>query len=67
VLTQGAVSHISVAGLVLLVGVDRFMSKIRAITNVCGNAVAMIVVAEWAGAILLEPTVVARPELGVAD
>ena len=61
--TLGAVSHIPIAGLALLIGVDRFMSEIRTITNVCGNAVAMVVVAMWegafdrskAGTILLQP------------
>jgi Na+/H+-dicarboxylate symporter len=33
--------------LALLIGVDRFMSEIRTLTNVCGNAVAMIVIAKW--------------------
>ena len=49
--TLGAVSHIPVAGLALLIGVDRFMSEIRTITNVCGNAVAMVVIALWEGAL----------------
>lgn len=48
--TLGAVSHIPLAGLALLIGVDRFMSEIRTITNVCGNAVAMVVIAMWEGA-----------------
>ncbi len=48
--TLGAVSHIPLAGLALLIGVDRFMSEARALTNLCGNAVAMIVVAMWEGA-----------------
>ena len=64
-MTLGAVSHIPIAGLVLLVGVDRFMSEIRTITNVCGNAVAMVVITMWegafdrskAGTILLKPAV----------
>ena len=42
---------IPVAGLTLLVGVDRFMSEARSITNLIGNAVATIVVARWEGAI----------------
>jgi aerobic C4-dicarboxylate transport protein len=62
-MTLGAVSHIPIAGLVLLLGVDRFMSEIRTITNVCGNSVAMVVITMWegafdrtkAGAILLKP------------
>ena len=48
--TLGAVSHIPIAGLALLIGVDRFMSEARALTNLCGNAVAMVVVAMWEGA-----------------
>ena len=48
--TLGTVSHIPIAGLALLIGVDRFMSEMRALTNLCGNAVAMIVIAMWEGA-----------------
>jgi aerobic C4-dicarboxylate transport protein len=36
-----------VAGLTLLLGVDRFMSEMRALTNLVGNGVATIVVAQW--------------------
>ena len=39
------------AGLTLLLGVDRFMSEARAITNLIGNAVATMVVARWDGAL----------------
>ena len=35
------------AGLTLLLGVDRFMSEMRALTNLVGNGVATIVVAKW--------------------
>ena len=45
--TLASVSHIPVAGLALLIGVDRFMSEARALTNLCGNAVAMVVIAMW--------------------
>jgi len=38
----------------LLVGVDRFMSEARAITNLIGNAVATMVIARWDGALDLE-------------
>ena len=48
--TLGKVSHIPAEGLVLLIGVDRFMSEARALTNLCGNAVAMVVIAMWEGA-----------------
>lgn len=47
--TLASVGHIPVAGLALLLGVDRFMSEARAITNLIGNAVAMVVVAMWEG------------------
>ena len=38
---------VPVAGLTLLLGVDRFMSEARAITNLIGNGVATIVVSKW--------------------
>jgi aerobic C4-dicarboxylate transport protein len=38
-----------VAGMALLLGVDRFMSQIRATTNTLGNGVAAIVVSRWEG------------------
>jgi aerobic C4-dicarboxylate transport protein len=38
-----------IEGLALLIGVDRFMSEARAITNLIGNGVATIVVAKWEG------------------
>ncbi len=38
---------IPVAGLAVLVGIDRFMSEIRALTNLVGNTVATLVVAKW--------------------
>jgi DAACS family dicarboxylate/amino acid:cation (Na+ or H+) symporter/aerobic C4-dicarboxylate transport protein len=42
---------IPVSGLVLLLGVDRFLNEARAVTNLIGNGVATIVVARWEGAI----------------
>ena len=47
--TLSAVGHVPVGGLALIVGIDRFMSEARAITNVIGNGVAAIVVARWTG------------------
>ncbi len=44
-----AVGHIPVGGLALILGVDRFMSEARAITNVIGNGVATLVIARWTG------------------
>ncbi|MEO6002098.1 MAG: dicarboxylate/amino acid:cation symporter [Opitutus sp.] len=48
--TLSATSHVPVAGLALILGVDRFMSEARALTNFVGNAVATLVVAKWEGA-----------------
>jgi aerobic C4-dicarboxylate transport protein len=45
--TLSSLGTVPVAGIALLLGVDRFMSQIRAITNLAGNAVATIVVARW--------------------
>ena len=45
--TLSSVDVLPVAGLALLLGVDRFMSEARAITNLIGNAVATVVVAKW--------------------
>ncbi len=45
--TLQAVGTVPVAGLTLLLGVDRFMSEMRALTNLVGNGVATVVVAHW--------------------
>jgi aerobic C4-dicarboxylate transport protein len=45
--TLSAVGTIPVAGLALLLGVDRFMSEARAITNLIGNGVASVAVSRW--------------------
>ena len=47
--TLSAIGDVPVAGLALILGIDRFMSEARAITNVIGNGVATIVVARWTG------------------
>jgi aerobic C4-dicarboxylate transport protein len=47
--TLSAFPAIPVAGLALLLGVDRFMSEARAITNLIGNTVATLVIARWEG------------------
>ena len=49
--TLSTTGNIPVAGLALLLGIDRFMSEARAITNLIGNGVATIVVARWEGAL----------------
>jgi aerobic C4-dicarboxylate transport protein len=40
---------VPVASLALIVGIDRFMSEARAVTNLIGNAVATLVVSRWEG------------------
>lgn len=47
--TLSVVGNVPVAGLALILGIDRFMSEARAITNVIGNGVATLVVAQWTG------------------
>jgi len=49
--TLSAIPTVPVAGLALLVGVDRFMSAARALTNLIGNTVATVVIANWDGAL----------------
>lgn len=45
--TLPAAGNIPVAGLALILGIDRFMSEARALTNIIGNAVATIFVSKW--------------------
>ena len=47
--TLSSLGTVPVAGITLLLGVDRFMSEMRALTNLVGNSVATIVVAIWEG------------------
>ena len=47
--TLSAVGHVPVAGLALILGIDRFMSEARALTNLVGNGVATVVVGSWTG------------------
>jgi aerobic C4-dicarboxylate transport protein len=49
--TLAAMGKIPVSGMVLLLGVDRFMSEARAITNTIGNAVGTIAIARWVGSV----------------
>ncbi len=72
--TLSATGKIPVAGMALILGVDRFMSEARAITNFIGNTVATLVVAKWngdfdaskAGAILARPWAPALADAGAA-
>jgi aerobic C4-dicarboxylate transport protein len=45
--TLSSLGTIPVAGITLLLGIDRFMSQIRSLTNLVGNGVATIVIAKW--------------------
>ncbi len=45
--TLSSIHTVPVAGLVLLLGVDRFMNEARAVTNLIGNGVATIAIAKW--------------------
>ncbi|MDB5797824.1 MAG: dctA [Paucimonas sp.] len=47
--TLSAVGNVPVTGLALILGIDRFMSEARALTNLVGNGVATVVVAKWSG------------------
>ena len=47
--TLSVVPSVPVAGMALILGVDRFMSECRALTNLVGNATAAVVVARWEG------------------
>ena len=65
-----AIRSLTLAGITLLLGVDRFMSQMRSLTNLTGNAVATIVVAKWENefdgskAQLIQPgNAVVEPEL----
>ncbi len=66
--TISAVGHLPLAGLVLILGIDRFMSEARALTNLIGNGVATLVVARYCDQLdeatmqdALAKPVVARP------
>ncbi|UEM22799.1 dicarboxylate/amino acid:cation symporter [Skermanella mucosa] len=52
--TLASVGTIPVASIALILGVDRFMSEARALTNLIGNGVATVVVARWEGALDVE-------------
>jgi aerobic C4-dicarboxylate transport protein len=49
--TLAIVPKVPIAGMALILGVDRFMSECRSLTNFIGNAVATVVVARWEGAL----------------
>jgi len=47
--TLASTATVPVAGLTLILGIDRFMSQARALTNLIGNAVAVVTIAAWEG------------------
>jgi aerobic C4-dicarboxylate transport protein len=49
--TLASVGHIPVASIAIILGVDRFMSEARALTNLIGNGVATVVVSKWEDAL----------------
>lgn len=49
--TLSTIPTIPVAGLALIIGIDRFMSEARALTNLIGNGVGTVVIAKWDGAL----------------
>ena len=76
--TLSVVPEVPVAGMALILGVDRFMSECRSLTNFIGNAVATVVVARWENALDRErlqcaldgeplPAVIAAPREADAD
>jgi len=52
--TLAVVPEVPIASLALLVGIDRFMSECRAITNLIGNGVATVVISRWEGEVTPE-------------
>ena len=68
--TLSAVGHLPVAGLALILGIDRFMSEARALTNLVGNGVATVVVAKWCNQLdsqQLKDTLNNKRPVGAAD
>ena len=76
--TLSVVPEVPVAGMALILGVDRFMSECRSLTNFIGNAVATVVVARWENALDRErlqraldgeplPAIIAAPREAAAD
>ncbi|WP_408962363.1 dicarboxylate/amino acid:cation symporter [Neorhizobium sp. BETTINA12A] len=63
--TLSVVPSVPVAGMALILGIDRFMSECRALTNLVGNAVATVVVARWENE--LDPTQFAAAMAGNVD
>ena len=52
--TLATIPSIPIESLSLLIGIDRFMSECRAITNLIGNGVATVVISRWEGELTKE-------------
>jgi Na+/H+-dicarboxylate symporter len=68
VATLTVMPQVPIAGVALLVGIDRFMSEARALTSFIGNAVASVVIARWEGAVdlsVLRETLAAGPSVAI--
>lgn len=68
--TLAVVPQVPVVGMVLILGVDRFMSECRSLTNFIGNAVATVVISRWEGALdrkQLRATLNAKPVNSVVN
>ena len=52
--TLSIVPSVPVAGLALILGIDRFMSECRALTNLVGNGVATVAISRWEGEVTPE-------------
>ena len=65
--TLSSLHTVPVAGITLLLGVDRFMSEMRSLTNIAGNAVATICVAKWEGEFDASQAAAILPENAVAE
>jgi aerobic C4-dicarboxylate transport protein len=66
--TLTVMPQVPIAGVALLVGIDRFMSEARALTSFIGNAVASVVIARWEGAVdlsVLRETLAAGPTAAI--
>lgn len=64
--TLSTIDTVPVAGLVLLLGVDRFMNEARAVVNLIGNSVATLAIAKWDGALDISKTreIIRRQQAG---
>jgi aerobic C4-dicarboxylate transport protein len=58
--TLSATGSIPLTGLALILGIDRFMSEARALTNLVGNTVGMLLIAQWEGELDFEKSLVLR-------